>query len=124
VQSSKLHQDIDAYLHEDVLISIALCAEAIRKFETPVTEAEIVRPRPLGDTRPVLLSCRLNVVYDRTSGEEQQDCEACSGGIVKLSASHRESHVPRGACRASCRDSEFRVYSFSGDQMAENGPMK
>lgn len=33
--------------HDDVLISIALCTEAIREFETPVTEAEIVRPRPL-----------------------------------------------------------------------------
>jgi len=33
--------------HDDVLISIALCAEAIREFETPVTEAEVIKPRRL-----------------------------------------------------------------------------
>jgi hypothetical protein len=33
--------------HDDFLISIALCTEAIREFETPVTEAEIIRPRRL-----------------------------------------------------------------------------
>jgi hypothetical protein len=33
--------------HDDFLISIALCCESIREFETPVQEAEIVKPRPL-----------------------------------------------------------------------------
>ena len=33
--------------HDDFLISVALCAEAIREFETPVQEAEIVKPRPM-----------------------------------------------------------------------------
>jgi hypothetical protein len=45
--------------HEDVLISVALCCKAIKEFEMPVTEAEIIRPRPMGDTRA---SCLL-VVY-------------------------------------------------------------
>jgi len=33
--------------HDDVLISIALCTEAIREFEAPIVESEIVRPRRL-----------------------------------------------------------------------------
>jgi hypothetical protein len=33
--------------HDDFLISVALCCEAIGEFETPVTEAEVIRPRPL-----------------------------------------------------------------------------
>jgi len=33
--------------HDDVLISIALCAEAIREFEAPVVESEVIRPRVL-----------------------------------------------------------------------------
>jgi hypothetical protein len=31
--------------HDDVLMSIALCTEAIKAFEAPVVEAQIVRPR-------------------------------------------------------------------------------
>ncbi len=33
--------------HDDFLISVALCCEAIREFSAPVTEAEVVRPKPL-----------------------------------------------------------------------------
>jgi hypothetical protein len=39
--------------HDDMLISVALCAEAIREFETPVTEAQVIRPKRLyeGESR-------------------------------------------------------------------------
>jgi len=33
--------------HDDFLISVALCAEAIREFSAPVVESEVVRPRRL-----------------------------------------------------------------------------
>ena len=33
--------------HDDFLISVALCAEAIREYETPVQEAQVIRPKPL-----------------------------------------------------------------------------
>ena len=33
--------------HDDFLISIALCAEAIREFSAPVVEAQVIKPRKL-----------------------------------------------------------------------------
>jgi hypothetical protein len=33
--------------HDDVLISIALCCEAIKEFEAPVQESGIIKPRPM-----------------------------------------------------------------------------
>jgi hypothetical protein len=33
--------------HDDMLISVALCCEAIREFETPVQEAQVIKPRPM-----------------------------------------------------------------------------
>lgn len=33
--------------HDDFLISVALCCEAIKEFQPPVQEAQVVRPRPL-----------------------------------------------------------------------------
>ena len=33
--------------HDDFLISIALCTEAIKEWAAPVQEAQVVRPRPL-----------------------------------------------------------------------------
>lgn len=33
--------------HDDMLISVALCCEAIREFETPVSEAQVIKPRPM-----------------------------------------------------------------------------
>jgi hypothetical protein len=33
--------------HDDFLISVALCTEAIRELSAPVTGAQVIRPRPL-----------------------------------------------------------------------------
>lgn len=38
---------LESECHDDFLISIALCTEAIREFSAPITEAEVVRPRRL-----------------------------------------------------------------------------
>jgi len=42
-------KDVFREAHDDFLISVALCCEAIREFSAPVVEAEVIRPRRLYD---------------------------------------------------------------------------
>jgi hypothetical protein len=35
--------------HDDYLISIALCCEAVREWITPIVQSVIIRPRPLDE---------------------------------------------------------------------------